>query len=46
MFTLDKLAFDVLPPLVLYLLLRFLKWLFKEIDDLKNKDKKGGRRGA
>ncbi len=40
MFTLDLLALLVLPPLFLCLLLRFLNWFVKEIDDLDGKDKK------
>ncbi len=40
MFTLDLLALLVLPPLFLYLLLKFLNWFVKEIDDLDDKDKK------
>ena len=36
MFTLDLLALLVLPPLFLCLLLKFLNWFVKEIDNLDN----------
>ena len=40
MFTLDLLALLVLPPLFLCLLLKFLNWFVKEIDNLDSEDKK------
>lgn len=40
MFMLDLLALLVLSPLFLCLLLKFLNWFVKELDNLDGKDKK------